>query len=182
LPSVAKPRTLPGFAVVVKQHCFLSGAIAARTAGMSWRALAVVSLCLAVVSSASPAGIPEAAHARLDGAKYVYVQSERKSGEWSKPAEIWFFHEGDAVYVATRPTSWRVRRIKAGRTKARIAVGAVDGPAYEATGALVKDAPLEQRLMDAYAKKYPDRWPTFADDFRKGFGSGDRVVVRYTPR
>src|SRR5262249_26091519 len=59
----------------------------------------------------------------LDEAKYVYIQSERKSGEWSKPAEIWFFVDGGKLYVGTRPSSWRVRRAKAGRTKARIAIG-----------------------------------------------------------
>jgi hypothetical protein len=134
------------------------------------------------LAASAGAGLSADLAKRLADAKYVYVQSERKGGGWSKPAEIWFHAEEGKVYVATRPTSWRVRRIKWGRTKARIAVGASDGPAFEATGALVKDAALERRLMDDYAKKYADGWGRFEQEFRTGFPNGDRVVVRYTPR
>jgi len=118
----------------------------------------------------------------LDTATYVYVQSERKSGELGKPAEIWFYVEGGSVYVGTRPGSWRVKRIKAGRTRARIAIGKPTGPAFDATGALVQDPALAQRMMDAFAKKYPGGWPRHADGFREGFKTGARVLVRYTPR
>jgi len=136
-------------------------------------------LAVAVVATATAA--TDVAKALAD-AKYVYIQSERKSGKLGAPAEIWFFADGDTVYVGTRPQSWRVRRIKAGRPKAHIAVGTVDGPAFDATGEIVHDKALEERLMDAYAKKYPDRWPSYADAFRDGFKSGDRVLVRYRPR
>jgi len=136
-----------------------------------------------VLVAATPAGAltPELDRA-LHDSKFVYVQSERKSGSFGKAAEIWFYYDGKAVYVATPPTTWRVRRIKAGRTRARIAVGKVDGPTFEATGALVHDAAIEQKLMDEYARKYPDGWSRFADKFRDGFKSGDRVLVRYTPK
>jgi hypothetical protein len=157
----------------------LAGAARGKGSRMSSRALAAV---LVAVLAAPALAFSPALTKALDDATYVYVQSERKSGEWSKPAEIWFFRDGDALCVGTRPTSWRVKRIKAGRAKARIAVGSPSGPTFEATGSLVHDAAVEQRLMDAYARKYPDRWPRFADDFRKGFASGDRVVVRYVPR
>ncbi|MGH7894785.1 MAG: hypothetical protein ACREQL_08960, partial [Candidatus Binatia bacterium] len=113
---------------------------------------------------------------------YVYVQSERKTGEWSKPAEIWFQVENGKVCVGTRSTSWRVRRIGWKRTKARIAVGKADGPRFEATAALVKDPALESRLMDDFAKKYPDGWKKHEQNFRDGFKSGERVVVCYTPK
>jgi hypothetical protein len=144
-------------------------------------AVRALALAVAVASAASAALAPDVEKA-LRESTYVYVQSERKSGEWSKPAEIWFHYEDGKVYVATRPSSWRVRRIGWKRAKARIAVGKPDGPAFEATGALVKDPAVEQRLMDDYAKKYPDRWAKFAQDFRDGFKSGERVVVRYTPK
>lgn len=136
---------------------------------------------LIAISAAAEALAPDVEKA-LGSAKYVYIQSERKSGDLGKPAEIWFLWEDGAVWVGTRPASWRVRRIKAGRTRARIAVGAPDGPSFVARGALAKDPAREQRLMDAFARKYPDRWPTYATQFREGFGSGDRVLVRYTPR
>jgi hypothetical protein len=136
---------------------------------------------LALATIASAALSPELTKA-LDTATYVYVQSERKSGEMSKPAEIWFFVDKGIVYVGTRPTSFRVKRIKAGRTKARIAVGSADGPSFEATGAVVNDPALQERMMAAYAKKYPEGWAKFADNFRQGFKTGERVLVAYTPR
>src|SRR5262249_55125018 len=113
----------------------------------------------------------------LADSQYVYIQSERKGGELGKASEIWFFVDGGKLIVGTRPTSWRVKRIKAGRTRARIAVGSPQGPSFEATGALVKDPKIKEKLMRAYAKKYPDGWAQHADSFRQGFRTGDRVLV-----
>ena len=140
-------------------------------------ALALVVLLTGVAVALSP----EIQHALADS-KYVYIQSERKSGQLSKPAEIWFYWDGSAVYVGTPPTSHRVRRVKAGHRRARIAVGKPDGPAFDATGEIVHDPKIEQQLLDAYAKKYPDGWSRFADKFREGFKTGERVLVRYTPK
>ena len=145
------------------------------------RRLAVWAATLALTSAVAAALPSEIDHALRDST-YVYIQSERKSHQLGKPAEIWFFYDGTAVYVGTRPTSWRVRRIKAGRRRAHIAVGKPDGPAFDATGDLVHDAKIEQQLLEAYAKKYPEGWTRFADSFREGFKTGDRVLVRYTPK
>lgn len=145
------------------------------------RRIAALVLVLALVVGARAALSPELDRA-LHEAKYVYIQSERKSGALGKAAEIWFYYDGKAVYVGTPPTSWRVRRIKKARPKARIAVGKADGPAFDARGEVVHDAAVEQRLMDEYARKYPEGWSHFADKFRDGFKSGERVLVRYTPQ
>jgi len=144
------------------------------------RALLCCAVLVALVTAALGKLTPDLAKA-LSEARYVYIQSERKGGAFSKPAEIWFFVDGGVVYVGTRPTSWRVKRIKAGRPRARIAIGSPQGPSFEATGKLVKDAAVEAKLMAAFAKKYPDGWATHADNFRDGFRSGDRVLVAYTP-
>ena len=145
------------------------------------RRFAVLAVALTLATGAAAALSSEVDRALKDS-KYVYIQSERKSGELGKAAEIWFYYDGKAVWVGTPPTSWRVKRIKAGRKKARIAVGKSDGPAFDASGDLVHDAAVEARLMEAYAKKYPEGWSRFADKFRDGFKSGDRVLVRYTPK
>ena len=145
------------------------------------RRLAVCAAALALARLAA-AALPSEVDRALRDSSYVYIQSERKSHQLGKPAEIWFFYDGSAVYVGTRPTSWRVRRIKAGRHRAHVAVGKPDGPAFDATGELVHDTGIEQRLMEAYAKKYPDGWSRFAESFRQGFKTGDRVLVRYTPK
>jgi hypothetical protein len=138
----------------------------------------------AALLAATPAlaGFTPEQEKQLAEATYVYVQSERKSGEWSTPAEIWFFVDGGVLYVGTRPESWRVKRIKAGRTKARIAIGRPDGPAFEATGAVVSDAAIQTKMMDAFAVKYPDGWKKYEQSFRDGFKDGSRVLVAYTPR
>jgi hypothetical protein len=145
------------------------------------RRVTAVALALALAASANAALSPELDRA-LHEAKYIYIQSERKSGEQGKAAEIWFYYDGKDVYVGTPPTSWRVRRIKHGRPKARIAVGKADGPTFEAKGEIVRDATMERHLMDDYARKYPEGWARFADKFRDGFKSGERVLVRYTPK
>ena len=77
---------------------------------------------LVLVAVAWAALSPELDRA-LHDSKYVYIQSERKGGAQSKAAEIWFYYDGKAVYVGTPPTTFRVKRIKAGRKKAHIAVG-----------------------------------------------------------
>jgi hypothetical protein len=112
----------------------------------------------------------------------VYISSTRKDGSLSKPAEIWFMFRDGAVYVGTRPSSWRVRRIKAGRPDAKIAVGSVNGPSFTATGTVVNDPALQTILMKEYARKYPDGWKTHEDSFRSGFTDGSRVLVKYTPK
>ena len=146
------------------------------------RRFASLTVLLATLVTTAAAALSPDVDRALHDAKYVYVQSERKSGQLGKPAEIWFYYDGKAVYVGTPPTSWRVRRLKAGRKKAHIAVGKADGPAFDATGEVVKDAAAEQKMMDEYARKYPEGWARFADKFREGFKSGERVLVRYTPK
>jgi hypothetical protein len=138
--------------------------------------------CALVLTATAVAALSPDVDRALRDSKYVYVQSERKSGELGKTAEIWFLYDKGLTYVGTRPTSWRVRRIKAGRKKARIAVGKADGPAFDATGEVAHDPAIEKKLMEEFAKKYPEGWSRFADSFRDGFKSGDRVIVRYTPK
>ena len=148
---------------------------------MRTRSLAVAIVALLLVPLAAPAELPPAVRQALDEAPYVYISSTRKDGALGRPAEIWFmWHEG-AVYVGTRPTSWRVKRIQAGRPGAKIAVGAVDGPSFAATGALVKDARIEALLLADFARKYPERWPAHAEPFRAGFKDDSRVIVKYVP-
>jgi hypothetical protein len=146
------------------------------------RRFASLAVLLATLVTAAAAAVSPDVDRALHDAKYVYIQSERKSGQLGKAAEIWFYYDGKAVYVGTPPTSWRVRRIKAGRKRAHIAVGKADGPAFDATGEVVKDAASEQKMMEEYARKYPEGWARFADKFREGFKSGERVLVRYTPK
>lgn len=135
-----------------------------------------------VVSMATAAALSPALEKKLRDSKYVYVASERKGGSLGKPAEIWFFvHEG-AVYVASPPATWRVKRVRAGRTKAKIWVGSRDGESFDATAAAVDDPKLHPVLAKAYAEKYPSDWGGYEKRFMKGLTDGGYVLIRYTPR
>lgn len=145
------------------------------------RASALVVLAF-VAPTLAAAALSKAVADELAEAKFVYVSSLRRDGHWSKPAEIWFlFHDG-AVYVASAPTSWRAKRIRAGRAKAKIAVERPDGPSFTAVGEIVDEPKLHPLLFATYAKKYPEGWPKFEESFRRGLKDGRRVLIRYTPQ
>jgi hypothetical protein len=142
-------------------------------------ALVVLALCS---GSARAGDLSVEIKSALASSKYVYISSTRKDGKLSKPAEIWFLYHNGAVYVGTPPTTWRARRIKAGRTQAKIAVGKPDGPSFIATGAIVNEPDVYPVMFETYAKKYPDGWPKFEEKFRSGFKDGSRVLIKYTPK
>ncbi len=37
-------------------------------------------------------------------------------------------------------------------------------------------------MFETYAKKYPDRWPSYEQRFRDGMKDGARVLVKYVPK
>ncbi len=117
----------------------------------------------------------------LDTSKYVYIQSTRKDGKPSKAAEIWFMHYKGAVWVCSPVATYRVKRIQAGQTKAKIAVGKSDGPSFTAKGSVVKDAEVDKVLFETYAKKYTDDWSSYEKNFRDGLTNGSRTVIKYEP-
>jgi hypothetical protein len=117
----------------------------------------------------------------LESSKYIYVASTRKNDEPSKAAEIWFMVHDGAVWVCSPPTTHRVKRINAGKTAAKIAVGKPDGPSFKAKGSIVKDAEVNKALFETYAKKYGNDWTSNEKKFRDGLADGSRVLVRYDP-
>jgi hypothetical protein len=147
-----------------------------------WRngVAAAIALSIALAGLASAALAPAVEQA-LASADYVYISSTRKDGSLREKAEIWFMYEGGKVYVGTRPESWRVKRIRAGRPQAKIWVGTREGPSFAAAGKLVDDPKLQERLFEVFAKKYPGGWKTHEANFRNGFKDGTRVMVEYTP-
>ncbi|MCY4389958.1 MAG: hypothetical protein OXC18_22915 [Desulfurellaceae bacterium] len=149
----------------------------------SWVLLTVLSgaFVFFAVPQQSAAEFSSELQQALDSSKYVYIQSERKSGELGSKAEIWFFEHDGAVWVGTPKSTYRVRRIQAGRTKAKVWIGSRDGQSFEATGSLVKDDAVNEIMFKAFAEKYPDGWPTYEEGFRSGFADGSRTLVRYDP-
>jgi len=145
--------------------------------------VAALALLLTLVSGAACATeLPAAVRDQLASATYVYIATQRKDGSFGKPAEIWFMYHDGAVWVGTPPTTWRVKRIKHHRPTAKIAVGKPDGPSFAAVGSIVTDPKVADLLFETYAKKYPDRWPGYAQKFKDGIKDGSRVLVKYVPK
>ena len=151
------------------------------------RAAAVLAIAVALAGglarprAAVAADLTPALADALATSRYVYIATERKAGGYGTPAEIWFMWDAGAVWVASPPTTWRVKRIRAHRPHARIAVGTKDGPSFTATGSLVRDPAAYERLFATYAKKYPEGWPQYESRFREGLRDGSRVLIRYVP-
>lgn len=140
--------------------------------------LAAALACLPTVAARADVPSPEVVRA-LETSSYVYVATQRKDGSFGSPAEIWFMWDDGAVWMASPTTTWRVKRIKAGRPAARITVGSRSGPTFTARGAIVRDPAMYDRLYATFAKKYPDRWPGYETRFRDGLRDGSRVLMRY---
>lgn len=138
-----------------------------------------VVLVLALPPAAAAGGLGPELEAELRKSTYVYVASQRKDGTFGEPAEIWFMFEDGAVWVGTRKTAWRTKRIRAGRAAATIAVGKRDGPTFAATGKIVVDEKMYETLFRTFAKKYPGGWSKYEEGFRTGFADGSRVLIRY---
>lgn len=146
--------------------------------------LLVAALCGGFSSLSTPAQSASlsAEHQKeLDNSKYVYIQSTRKDGKLGKAAEIWFFPYKGAVWVCSPVTTHRVKRIQAGQTKAKIAIGKPDGPSFSAKGSIVKDAEVNKVLFESFAKKYAGDWSSYEKSFREGLADGSRTLIRYDP-
>lgn len=141
--------------------------------------VAVMLVALAVPATAR--ALSSEVESALKSSKYVYISTERKDHSYGKPAEIWYLYDKGAVWVASPPTTWRVKRIKAGRSKAKIAVGKPDGPSFTATGSVSKDTTIHEAMFKTYAEKYGDRWSGYEKQFRDGLTNGSRVLIKYQP-
>jgi len=147
----------------------------------SWLFALVMTLVAIPTAPARSASLSPELQKALDSSKYVYIQSTRKDGKLSKPAEIWFMPYKGAVWVASPPATYRVKRIQAGQTKAKIAVGKTSGPAFNAKGSIVKDPEVNKAMFEAYAKKYTNEWKSYEQKFRDGLADGSRVLIKYEP-
>ena len=149
---------------------------------LSWSSVVVIVTLVGTFLFASPpqsTALSTDQEKALDSAKYVYIQSTRKDGKLGKPAEIWFFQHNDAVWVCSPTTTHRVKRIKAGQTKAKIAIGKPDGPSFNAKGSIVKDPEVNKVMFESFAKKYSDGWSSYEKQFKDGLADGSRTLVKY---
>jgi hypothetical protein len=83
--------------------------------------------------------------------------------------------------VVSPPTTYRVKRIQAGQTQAKVAIGKADGPSFNAKGSIVKDPEVNKAVFETYAKKYSNDWKSYEQRFRDGLANGSRVLIKYEP-
>jgi hypothetical protein len=87
-------------------------------------------------------------------------------------------------------TNWKARAIEAGRDRARVWVGDFgpyakapeklqSAPHFVARASIDKDRATFDRLLAAYAVKYPDEWAKWKPRFESSYADGTRVVIRY---
>jgi hypothetical protein len=158
----------------------LPGAGLRRLVLVVFAALLLIVFAALLLPPAASALKPEVEEA-LRTSTYVYIASKRKDGSFGAPAEIWFMYHQGAVWVASPTTTWRVRRIRAGRPKVRIFVGKTDGSKFKATGSIVADPSLYDEMYRTFARKYPEGWPKYEQRFREGLTDGTRVLIKYEP-
>jgi general stress protein 26 len=112
-------------------------------------------------SLARAASVSPATEEALRSADLIYVATQRKNGERSSAAPIWFFYEGDGkLFFTTSPGSWKAKRIARG-SPLYISVGSESGPALSGTAEQVSDPALIDRMGEAYSKKYWIAWMGF---------------------
>ena len=119
--------------------------------------------------------------AALRRAKRLYLTTYAASGR-SGTVPVWFTQRDGALYFTTVRGSLKAARIAA-TGRARVAVGAVDGPAFEARAEWVEGrSDLAAALLADYRTKYPLAVRLFMGRrIRRRLASRESVLVRLTP-
>ena len=111
--------------------------------------------------TASRAGtVSPATEELLRSSSYVYVATQRKNGELSEAAPVWFVYDDDRIFFTTGPETWKAKRIARG-SPLTIHVGSRTGPTLVGKATQVTDAALIERMGRAYGDKYFIAWLGF---------------------
>jgi PPOX class probable F420-dependent enzyme len=132
------------------------------------------------MSDRSPHPFHPALHAALEGARQLYVATERKDGSRSAVAPIWFMYDGEALYFTTAPGSWKAKRAARGGVL-HIRVGRSDGPYVKGTMALSRDPALAARMRPVYRRRYWLAWLGLICPSPARVAAGKTLLVRVTP-
>lgn len=141
--------------------------------------LMVVLGCVLAVAVAHAGFSPEVT-AALQTSKEIYVATKRHNGSLSKVVPVWFMFDGDAIYFATLPSSYKAKRITKG-SPLYVWVGSADGPHFVGPAELSKDPELAARMAPVYAKKYWIAWLGLFKPNPERVRSGKTVIVKVRP-
>ena len=142
--------------------------------------IACVLLTLLGAAMVAAAGFPPDVTTALRSSKEIYVATRRADGSQSKVVPVWFMYDGDAIYFATGPESFKARRIRHG-SPLFVWVGSANGPHFVGKAELSKDPELAARMAPIYSQKY---WIAWLGLFRPNpdrVRDGKTVLVKISP-
>ena len=122
-------------------------------------------------------GVSDQLKAALETESYIYVATQRRNGEWSAAAPVWFTYDDDAIYFTTSPASHKARRLARGGA-VRLWVGRKDGPLLEGDAQLVNDLAVVERMEERYKQKYWIAWLGFFRPRPARVAAGKTVAVK----
>jgi hypothetical protein len=129
----------------------------------------------------------------LEQSPLVYVSPLRRGGGESRcHGEVWFTFDEGSVLLCTQRSTWKARALEKGLDRARVWVGDFgrgkevreefrQGPTFEARARIERDPAAFERLLAAFARKYPQEWGRWEPRFKEGYADGSRVLIRYEP-
>ena len=139
-------------------------------------------LCLGIVAAAVAVGAgfaPDVTDA-LRSSKEIYVATKRADGSQSKVVPVWFMYDGDAVYFATAPDSYKAKRIAHG-SPLLVWVGSADGPHFVGNATLLKDPEVAAKMAPVYSQKYWIAWLGLFRPNPERVRTGKTVLVKVVP-
>ena len=147
---------------------------------MSVVGLFLLGSILAVAVTASAAGFPPDVAEALRTSKEIHVATRRHDGSQSKVVPVWFMFDGDAIYFATSPDSYKAKRIAKG-SPLLVSVGSANGPHFVGKATLSKDPELAARMAPVYSQKYWIAWLGLFRPNPERVRSGKTVLVKVVP-
>jgi hypothetical protein len=133
-----------------------------------------------LVAAVVHAGFSPEVTAALQTSKEIYVATKRANGSLSKVVPVWFMYDGDAIYFATLPTSYKAKRLKKGGSL-YVWVGAADGPHFVGPAEILTDPDVAAKMAPVYAQKYWIAWLGLFKPNPERVRSGKTVIVKVRP-
>ncbi len=98
----------------------------------------------------------------------------------SKVVPVWFMFDGDAIYFATLPSSYKAKRIKKG-SPLYVWVGRRRRSALRRPGGALTDPEVAARMAPVYAQKYWIAWLGLFKPNPERVRTGKTVIVKVRP-
>ena len=116
----------------------------------------------------------------LQTSKEIYVATKRANGSLSKVVPVWFMFDGDAIYFATLPSSYKAKRLKKGGPL-YVWVGKADGPHFVGHAEILTDPEIAAKMAPVYAQKYWIAWLGLFKPNPERVRTGKTVIVKIHP-